>query len=598
MELCTGGSLFNILDDPLNSNGLDEKEFLLVLKHLAAGMKHLRDMNIIHRDLKPGNIMKFVSEEGASIYKLTDFGAARELDDDQQFMSLYGTEEYLHPDMYERAVLRKPVGKSFKANVDLWSIGVTLYHIATGSLPFRPFGGRKNKETMYKITTEKSSGIISGSQTSENGEIKWSRTLPDTCLLSASVQPLVTELLAGLLECDAHRMWSFEKFFSSVTSALEHRVVFVFYVGTLTLYSIYCKPTDTVGALKVKFESIFQVKPKDQILLLNNDELNQMNSIAASINSVMERKPSSPSSEFSSTGHSLRSSKERRPPNVMSPDIVVLDDECMLTDLNTTENVPLFLLNGQINSKIRSTSGPIALAKFPEVANTVANTDLDAQYAKVCSSMAYTTLRSIDKFVHNYKLACSIPGQMLKLITRNIRTLDAKQSEILFHVNLFKERLAAVEEVGDNLMQLVKLMEVDSKIVTNRSLSLQLPNVEMIKMQYDQVFYNLKSLSAPSIIDDKLEQLKDLWPSIKEFDNTRRLILAQSKAKIFTSKIRECWLLLHKNKQMKTLNFHEDQLHQLEKMKLDNYCKKLNELVNKEINPCLAIADKLEEWYQ
>ena len=99
MELCTGGSLFNILDDPINSSGLEEKEFIYVMKHLAAGMKHLRDMNIIHRDLKPGNIMKFVAEDGSSVYKLTDFGAARELDDDQQFMSLYGTEEYLHPDM-------------------------------------------------------------------------------------------------------------------------------------------------------------------------------------------------------------------------------------------------------------------------------------------------------------------------------------------------------------------------------------------------------------------------------------------------------------------------------------------------------------------
>lgn len=146
--------------------------------------------------------------------------------------------------MYERAVLRKPVGKSFKANVDLWSIGVTLYHIATGSLPFRPYGGRKNKETMYKITTEKASGIISGTQTSENGEIKWSRNLPDSCLLSQSLQPLVTELLAGLLECDAHRMWSFEKFFSSVTNILEHKVIFVYYVGTLSLHSIYCHTTE------------------------------------------------------------------------------------------------------------------------------------------------------------------------------------------------------------------------------------------------------------------------------------------------------------------------------------------------------------------
>lgn len=49
MELCTGGSLFNILDKPVNSYGLDETEFMTVLKHLAAGLKHLRDLNIIHR---------------------------------------------------------------------------------------------------------------------------------------------------------------------------------------------------------------------------------------------------------------------------------------------------------------------------------------------------------------------------------------------------------------------------------------------------------------------------------------------------------------------------------------------------------------------
>ena len=134
MELCTGGSLFNLLDDPENSYGLDEDEFILVLSHLSAGMNHLRDNNLVHRDLKPGNIMKFIKDDGSVIYKLTDFGAARELQDDQQFVSLYGTEEYLHPEMYERAVLRKPVGKTFGATVDLWSIGVTLFHVATGEL--------------------------------------------------------------------------------------------------------------------------------------------------------------------------------------------------------------------------------------------------------------------------------------------------------------------------------------------------------------------------------------------------------------------------------------------------------------------------------
>lgn len=39
--------------------------------------------------------MRLVGEAGQSVYKLTDFGAARELDDDEKFISVYGTEEYL-----------------------------------------------------------------------------------------------------------------------------------------------------------------------------------------------------------------------------------------------------------------------------------------------------------------------------------------------------------------------------------------------------------------------------------------------------------------------------------------------------------------------
>lgn len=58
-------------------------------------MKHLRDLDIVHRDIKPGNIMKVTSDDGTAIYKLADFGAARELQDDENFVSLYGTEEYL-----------------------------------------------------------------------------------------------------------------------------------------------------------------------------------------------------------------------------------------------------------------------------------------------------------------------------------------------------------------------------------------------------------------------------------------------------------------------------------------------------------------------
>lgn len=59
------------------------------------GMNHLRENGVVHRDIKPGNIMRQVGEDGKSVYKLTDFGAARELEDDEKFVSIYGTEEYL-----------------------------------------------------------------------------------------------------------------------------------------------------------------------------------------------------------------------------------------------------------------------------------------------------------------------------------------------------------------------------------------------------------------------------------------------------------------------------------------------------------------------
>uniref|UniRef100_A0ABM5GFU2 Serine/threonine-protein kinase TBK1 n=1 Tax=Pogona vitticeps TaxID=103695 RepID=A0ABM5GFU2_9SAUR len=248
MEFCPCGSLYTVLEEPSNAYGLPEAEFLIVLRDVVAGMNHLRENGIVHRDIKPGNIMRVIGEDGQSVYKLTDFGAARELDDDEQFVSLYGTEEYLHPDMYERAVLRKEHQKKYGARVDLWSIGVTFYHAATGSLPFRPFEGpRRNKEVMYKIITGKPSGAISGVQKAENGPIEWSRDMPVSCSLSKGLQVLLTPVLANILEADQEKCWGFDQFFAETSDILHRIIIHVFSLQQMTAHKIYINMHNNAG---------------------------------------------------------------------------------------------------------------------------------------------------------------------------------------------------------------------------------------------------------------------------------------------------------------------------------------------------------------
>lgn len=250
MEYCAGASLHNVLEESENAFGLSESEFLIVLQSVVAGMNQLRENGVVHRDIKPGNIMRVVGEDGQSVYKLTDFGAARELEDDEQFMSLYGTEEYLHPDMYERAVLRKPQNKKYGVTVDLWSIGVTFYQTATGSLPFIPYGGpRKNKEMMHKITTEKPEGMIAGVQHRDCGPVEWSKELPITCRLSEGLKFLLVPILANILEADQAKCWGFDQFFAETNDILHRSVIHIFSLQQATVHKVYVHSYNTINVL-------------------------------------------------------------------------------------------------------------------------------------------------------------------------------------------------------------------------------------------------------------------------------------------------------------------------------------------------------------
>src|ERR1700761_9573639 len=91
----------------------------------ALGAAHAR--HIVHRDVKPQNVL--IDEEGSA--KVTDFGIARTLDEEGLTADgrVLGTTDYVSP---EQALGRPVTGQS-----DLYSLGVVLYEMLTGEVPFR-----------------------------------------------------------------------------------------------------------------------------------------------------------------------------------------------------------------------------------------------------------------------------------------------------------------------------------------------------------------------------------------------------------------------------------------------------------------------------
>lgn len=125
MELVEGPTL----DAYLRGHGpFVERTALLMAYHLSGALQAAHEAGIIHRDLKPSNVL--ISADG--MLKLSDLGLARPLSDssltDQR--NVMGTPLYMAPELFTRASEPDP-------RCDLYSLGVLLYQLITGAVPFQ-----------------------------------------------------------------------------------------------------------------------------------------------------------------------------------------------------------------------------------------------------------------------------------------------------------------------------------------------------------------------------------------------------------------------------------------------------------------------------
>ncbi|XP_068826605.1 myosin light chain kinase, smooth muscle isoform X7 [Capricornis sumatraensis] len=115
LEIVSGGELFErIIDEDFE---LTERECIKYMKQISEGVEYIHKQGIVHLDLKPENIM-CVNKTGTRI-KLIDFGLARRLENAGSLKVLFGTPEFVAPEV----INYEPIGYA----TDMWSIGVICY---------------------------------------------------------------------------------------------------------------------------------------------------------------------------------------------------------------------------------------------------------------------------------------------------------------------------------------------------------------------------------------------------------------------------------------------------------------------------------------
>ncbi len=115
---------------------------LELVKRAAEGLDYAHNSNVVHRDIKPANIMW---DPETDIMKITDFGIARITDSSKTKTGMVlGTPSYMSPEQL--------AGTKINGQSDLYSLGVMMYQLVTGELPFQ---GDSMANLMYKITNEK-----------------------------------------------------------------------------------------------------------------------------------------------------------------------------------------------------------------------------------------------------------------------------------------------------------------------------------------------------------------------------------------------------------------------------------------------------------
>ena len=204
MELVRGRSIKHYC----YQNRLSVRERVQLFVEVCQAVQHAHQKGVIHRDIKPSNIL-IASQDGRPTPKIIDFGIAkatnRRLTDKTlftRFGDMIGTVDYMSPEQAELS------GVDIDTRSDIYSLGVVLYELLTGTTPLRnlqKLGLQKISETIRTSEPERPSTRVAAlDETSEEIYQQWG---VDASALSRTLRGDLDWIILRCLEKDRQRRY-------------------------------------------------------------------------------------------------------------------------------------------------------------------------------------------------------------------------------------------------------------------------------------------------------------------------------------------------------------------------------------------------------